>query len=157
MGDRRRGREHALQLLFQLDLAGGDPDEVFRRFWKESALDEPGARSFAEALVTGVHEHRRQLDRLILGSARNWKIERMAVVDRAVLRMATYELLSEADTPGPVVIDEAIEIAKKFGGAESGAFVNGIMDALHRRIQNGQIRPWSGEHDDRTSAPTAES
>lgn len=136
MGQRRRAREHALQMLFQIDLTGAAPQEVFRDFWQDQAIAGE-LREFAEALVLGVHGRRAELDRWISGSAEHWRLERMAVVDRNVLRMAVQELLQDPPVPVAVIIDEAIEVAKKFGGAESGAFVNGVLDSIRRRIEDG--------------------
>ena len=144
MGQRRRSRECALQMLFQIDLTGGSAPDVFREFW---AGQETGAtiRAFAEDLVLGVVGRRRGLDAVLSGSAENWRIDRMAVVDRNVLRMALYEMLCRADTPPAVAIDEAIEVAKKFGGDESSAFVNGVLDAVRRRIERGEILPLAAD------------
>lgn len=131
MGHRRRARECAVQMLFQIDLTGETPDVVMPRYWNEREV--PGeAVAFAEQLVRGVESHRTALDEAIVAAARNWRLERMATVDRAVLRLAAYELLHGGDVPGPVVIDEAVELAKRFGGAESGAFVNGVLDSIRR-------------------------
>jgi len=136
LGQRRRARERALQMLFQLDLAGGSPDEVFEPFWEGQETDDEG-RVFAERLVRGVTAEKARLDRTIAAAAENWRVERMAVVDRNVLRLAVYELMHEDDTPGAVVIDEAIEIAKRFGSEQSGSFINGVLDAVNRRLARG--------------------
>jgi N utilization substance protein B len=133
MGDRRRGREFALQMLFQIDLAGTAPHEVLEQFWT-GRPPQPPARDFAERLVRGVSETREEADRWIAGAALNWKIERMSAVDRNVLRIAVYELLHDTDTPPAVVIDEAIEVARKYGGDGSARFVNGVLDAIRRGI-----------------------
>ena len=139
MGQRRRARECALQMLFQIDLTGTSPQDVFRDFWAaQDAGDE--TRRFAERLVLGVADGRRSLDEAIAASATNWRIERMAIVDRNVLRMAVYEMLHDPPTPAPVVIDEAIEVAKKFGSEESGSFINGILDDVRRRLDRGELR-----------------
>jgi N utilization substance protein B len=121
-------------MLFQIDLTGVAPQQVFRQFWNDREA-EATVRSFAEGLVLGVFEQRGALDRLISAAAEHWRIGRMAVVDRNVLRMAAYELLNALETPAPVVIDEAIEVAKKFGSEESGGFINGILDAIRRRVE----------------------
>ena len=139
MGQRRRARECALQMLFQIDLTGTTPPDVFVTFWSGQEAGED-VRSFAERLVLGVTHELRALDRAITVSATNWRIERMAVVDRNVLRMAVYELLHDAPTPPAVVIDEAIEVAKKFGSEDSGAFINGILDDVRRRVERGELR-----------------
>ena len=140
MGQRRRAREHALQMLFQIDLTGAAAADVFREFWAERPTAED-MRSFAERLVLGVQAERDDLDRWIRGSADHWRLERMAVVDRNVLRMAVHEMIAPAAPPAAVVIDEAIEIARKFGSAESGGFINGILDAIRKRVERGEIRP----------------
>lgn len=138
MGQRRRARECALQMLFQIDLTDGSAEEVFRQFWSgQTAGDE--TRAFAEELVLGVVRGRRSLDRVVAASAENWRIERMAIVDRNVLRMAVYEMLFRRETPAIVVIDEAIEVAKKFGSEESGGFINGVLDDVRRRLERGEI------------------
>ncbi|HXV74714.1 MAG TPA: transcription antitermination factor NusB [Candidatus Polarisedimenticolaceae bacterium] len=134
MGRRRQAREHALQMLFQIDVTGAPPDEVFREFWSDQPVDA-GTREFSESLVLGVITDRPALDEWIRGSTAHWRIERMAVVDRNVLRMAGHELRQRPAVPAAVIIDEAIEVAKKFGGEDSGAFVNGILDTIRRRIE----------------------
>ena len=130
MGFRRKGREYALQLLFQSDVARqGEraPAGRFDAFWAERrAL--PEVRSFAEALVRGVEEHLEVIDGVLRNHARHWSLERMAAVDRNVLRLAVYELFYLTDVPSRVVLNEAIEIAKKYGSEESGGFVNGVLD-----------------------------
>lgn len=139
MGRRRRGREFALQLLFQIDLAGGEPDGVFGEFWKSQEADDD-SRAFAERLVRGVHAACADLDRVISEAAENWRVERMAVVDRNVLRVAVYEMLHHPETPPLVVIDEAIEVGKRYGSERSGGFINGILDGIRRRIERGELR-----------------
>ena len=125
-------------MLFQLDLTGGQPPQVFQHFWDQRDISTE-IRSFAERLVVGVHERIDEMDRLIKGTSDNWRIERMAVVDRNVLRMALFELMQDSETPAAVVIDEAIEIAKKFGSEKSGTFINGILDAVRIKIERGEV------------------
>ena len=125
-------------MLFQIDMAGGAPAEVYPHFWKEHEA-ELEVKSFAEGLVEGVMRERAALDRIIGGSADHWRIERMAVVDRNILRLAVYELAWLPDTPPVVVLDEAIEVGKKFGSEQSGSFINGILDAVRKRIERGEI------------------
>lgn len=125
-------------MLFQIDMAGGAPAEVYPHFWKEHEA-ELEVKSFAEGLVEGVMRERPALDRIIGGSADHWRIERMAVVDRNILRLAVYELAWLPDTPPVVVLDEAIEVGKKFGSEQSGSFINGILDAVRKRIERGEI------------------
>jgi N utilization substance protein B len=134
MGQRRRAREHALQVLFQIDLSGGTAPEVLEPFWDGlDAADE--VRAFTEQLVCGVLAEREAIDRRLVDAAERWRIERMPVVDRNVLRVAIYELLV-AESPPPVVIDEAVEVAKRFGSEGSAGFINGVLDAVRRRIEN---------------------
>lgn len=138
MGQRRRARECALQMLFQIDLAGGNPEEVFPGFWAGQQPEED-VRAFAERLVRGVIRERARLDPIIAAAAENWRLERIATVDRNVLRIAVFELLHERDTPAVVCIDEAIEIAKRFGSEDSGGFINGVLDAIRRRVEGGNL------------------
>jgi N utilization substance protein B len=125
-------------MLFQIDMAGGAPAEVYPHFWKEHQA-ELEVKAFAEGLVEGVMRERSALDLIIAGSADNWRIERMAVVDRNILRVAVYELAWLPDTPPVVVLDEAIEVGKKFGSEQSGSFINGILDAVRKRIERGEV------------------
>jgi len=122
MGMRRKGRELALQALYQVDLSGDEPRHAVRTFWEH--CDAPDdARSFGEDLVGGVLDEQTRIDELIAGSSDNWRLGRLSHVDRNILRVATYELLCRRDVPASVAIDEAIEIAKRFGSDESSTFV----------------------------------
>ena len=125
-------------MLFQIDMAGGAPAEIYPHFWKEHEADTE-VKTFAEGLVEGVMREREALDGIIAGSVDHWRISRMAVVDRNILRVAVYELAWHPDTPPVVVLDEAIEVGKKFGSEQSGAFINGILDAVRKRIEHGDI------------------
>jgi len=129
MGSRRRARELALQMLFENDLTGTPPDEMFRHFqeWRHAA---DATREYAKRLVVGTLDHRAELDLLITRQAEHWRLERMPAVDRNILRMALYEIRHEPDTPAPVVIDEALEIAKRFSTPRSSQFINGILDGV---------------------------
>ncbi len=139
---RRKAREHALQILFQLDIRKEKPSAaVLKHFWAEFKPDEE-IRNFTEEIVRGTFKHLPKINDLIHQCAKNWSIDRMAVVDRNVLRMAIYEILYRIDIPTSVTINEAIEIAKKFGTDESGAFVNGILDRVARltgKLDEGRI------------------
>jgi len=136
MGIRRRGRELALQMLYQREVAGADMDQVVSTFRDlQEAPDAP--REFAVALARGVVERMEEVDAGLREFADNWRLERMAAVDRNLLRLAVYELLFHPETPPAVVIDEAVEIAKRYGSERSSKFVNGVLDGLlHRRISN---------------------
>jgi N utilization substance protein B len=128
MGGRTRAREVALQALFQEDLNPRDSrDQVMPLL--ENRLKEPELRDFAVSLVLGVLRNRDELDALIAAKADNWSVSRMAATDRNVLRMGAYEI-RYSETPPRVAIDEAIELAKRFGSANSSQFVNGILDKL---------------------------
>jgi len=130
-GSRSRARERALQALYQIDLAGTDPLEALAIAWKnEDAPPDAEGAAFAEKLVQGVCAHRQEIDRRIEATSHRWRVERMAKVDRNVLRLAVFELTLNPETPPKVVLNEAIELAKTFGSEESGAFVNGILDKI---------------------------
>jgi N utilization substance protein B len=136
MARRSRAREVAFQVLYQDDLnPPGDPtvDEALLK----RRLGSPALVEFARGLIAGVHRHREQLDPLIERTAANWSLERMAGTERNILRLGAYEIL-HSDTPDRVAINEAVELAKRFGSAQSAQFVNGILDRLmHSRTESG--------------------
>ncbi len=127
MGNRTRARETALQALYQLDAGGGVGTEVLQGHF--DPLD-PETREFAEALVSGVTAELAHIDGILERTSTNWKLERMARVDRNILRLGVFELLRLPDVPVRVTLNEAIELGKKFGSEESGGFVNGILDKV---------------------------
>ena len=128
MGSRHHARERALQILFQYDIHGKS-GLWLDVFWKENeATDE--VKAFAERLVAGVLEKKKELDALIGTYATNWKVSRMPIVDRNILRAGVYELLWMDDVPAKVTVNEAIELAKSFGDDEASKFVNGILDQI---------------------------
>ena len=144
VGGRHRGREVALQVLYAIDLAAaeadgqempsGDPQaEIFDRISENFVVPTP-VMAFARALVKGVGERIDELDEILGVHARNWRVSRMAVVDRNVLRLAVYEL-RDTDTPVAVVIDEAVDLARRFGSESSASFVNGVLDAVAREVR----------------------
>lgn len=129
MATRRDGREWALQIIFGLDLnTREDLDVVLGDFFEVHAENDPRTQAFAESIVRGVVEHRLDIDACIEKYADHWKIRRMGVVDRNVLRIALYELMFCEDVPSAVILNEAIDVAKYFSSTESGKFVNGILD-----------------------------
>jgi N utilization substance protein B len=128
-GKRTKARERALQALYQIDVAATDIDETLTRFWRSFEPAEREVQELAELLVRGVHRERLALDERIEGASTNWRVDRMARVDRNALRLAVFELV-ETDVPVKVIINEAIELAKKFGSESSGAFVNGVLDRI---------------------------
>ena len=129
---RRKARECALQILFQLDIGKTKPTaSALKHFWSRDELDDE-VKEFTEEIVKGTYKHLEKINQKIRESAKNWSLDRMAAVDRNVLRLAVYEILYRMDIPTNVTINEAIEIAKKFGTDDSGAFVNGILDSVAR-------------------------
>lgn len=133
MSTRREAREWVVQILFQLDLNSQDNfDQVFPEFWKDKKPDRK-LREFTESLVRDVRKNIIQIDELISRFAAHWELHRMAVIDRNVLRMAICEMML-GDTPHPVSINEAIDIAKYFNSTESGKFVNGILDRVRKEL-----------------------
>lgn len=136
MGLRHKGRQIALQILYQKDVAGVPLEEALATY--QSHLNpSPEAFAFARELVEGVAEHQIQIDEIIQKYSENWRLERMSVTDRNILRLATYELLYRPDIPPKVAINEAIELAKEFGTEDSPAFVNGILDAIfHHEVES---------------------
>jgi N utilization substance protein B len=142
-GPRRQAREAAVQVLYAADLAGrlgpGEIDRVFELVLAE--FDLPArARERALALVHGVAANGKAIDERIEVASEHWKLARLAAVDRNVLRVAVFELLLETDTPAEVVIDEAVEIARRYGGSGSPAFVNGVLDRIARGRGAGGAR-----------------
>jgi N utilization substance protein B len=136
--ERHRGREAALQLLYQWEvcrLAKSELDEAYEFYW--AVHPAPASRrQFAVALVAGTTDHLDEIDPLLEANAENWRVSRMAVVDRLIMRMAVYELLY-SETPPPVVIDEALELARTYGGDQAVPFVNGVLDSIHQTRTKG--------------------
>src|SRR5882672_9546270 len=139
MGSRRKARECALQMLFAADIAGAVPEEVLRTYWQElgDADTEEVAREFATRLAAGTLANLGALDERIRSRAEHWRIPRMAIVDRNILRLAVYEFLYEP-TPRTVAINEALEIARRFSTYEATQFINGILDAIKRDLDEQQ-------------------
>src|SRR6266545_3757249 len=135
MGSRRKARECALQMLFAADVAETSSDEVVRTYWSELGDTdiEQAARDFATRLASGTLAHVESLDERIRSRAEHWRISRMAIVDRNILRLAVYEFLYEP-TPRTVAINEALEIARRFSTYEATQFINGILDAIKRDL-----------------------
>jgi N utilization substance protein B len=132
MGARRKARELALQMLYQHDMSGNAADMIIDTF-EDLQKSKPNTREFATKIFRGTVDHLPDIDGMIQAQADNWRLSRMAVVDRNIIRMSVYEFLHESGTPKLVVIDEAIEIAKKFGNDKSSQFINGILDGILKR------------------------
>jgi N utilization substance protein B len=139
VGARRKARELALQMLFENDVSGTDPSEMFARS-ADLARSAESVGNFTKRLVSGTLGHRDDLDRIISKQAEHWRLSRMPIVDRNILRLALYELLYEPETPRPVVIDEALEIAKRFSTPQSSQFINGILDGV-LKARSGREAP----------------
>jgi N utilization substance protein B len=116
-------------MLFAIDATGSDVDDAIRDFWRELPGDAEG-REYADQLVRGVRADAEKLDERIRAASQNWRIERMARIDRNALRLGAYELLTRSDVPRAVILDEAVELAKRFGSEESSKFVNGVLDRI---------------------------
>ncbi|MGA3210568.1 MAG: transcription antitermination factor NusB [Terriglobales bacterium] len=134
MGTRRKSREFALQMLFQADMGRQDLEQVRRTFWAERGGSEQDIRGFADDLFRAAMERTTEIDALIERHAANWRMERMPAVDRNVMRAAVAEFLVFPKTPRPVVINEALEIARRFSNPESVLFINGVLDSVAKEL-----------------------
>ena len=135
MGTRRKSRELALQMLFQADMGKQSPEEVRSTFWRERAEVEPATRGFADGLFGAASDRAAEIDSMIERHAEHWRMDRMAAVDRNILRLGVAELLRYPETPRPVVINEALEIARRFSAPESVQFINGVLDSVARELE----------------------
>jgi len=142
MSLRSKSREFALQMLFQWEMGRQDPKRLETAFWK-GARAEPATRDFANQLFEGTAADTAGLDALIEGHADNWRVGRMSAIDRAILRLAAYELTRKS-TPPKVILDEAIELAKRFSGDEAAPFVNGVLDAIARSLREAPAKKEEG-------------
>lgn len=137
MSSRRRSREMAIQVLYQVDMAQSDIAEALRLFCEHFKAPE-SIRDFAIELVQGVHVHREEIDPLIKRFSEHWRLERMPAVDRNILRLAIYELIYRPDIPAKVSINEAVDLGKKYGSEDSGSFINGILDRIRLHLEGGE-------------------
>jgi transcription antitermination protein NusB len=135
VGSRRRAREFALQLLYQAEASGSPIADIVAQFWADRDASED-VRTFAGRLAAGTEAALPQIDALLAQSLEHWRLDRLAIVDRNILRLAVYEFLHVPETPRIVVIDEAIEVAKRFGGEDSWQFTNGILDAVRKKLES---------------------
>jgi N utilization substance protein B len=140
MGSRRKARELAMQMLFQWELGGHSPEHVISSFLHVQRIDRE-VESFARSLFEGTVSEVEALDRRVREQAEHWRLERMAAVDRNLLRVALYELLHCPETPPAVVINEALEIARRFSGKDSVEFVNGVLDAIRKTLPASHPAP----------------
>ncbi len=131
MRKRTKSREAALKILYQIEITQDPYEKAQQIYWENNPADSE-IREFADQLVSGVIQHRDPIDQWIVKCADNWDITRMAAVDKNILRLASYELLYAEEIPPKVAINEAVELAKKYGDTESSKFVNGILDKIHK-------------------------
>jgi transcription antitermination protein NusB len=134
MGTRRKSRELALQMLFQADMGRQNQEEVRRSFWRERAEVAQETRGFADDLFGMARDRAEEIDQMIERHAEHWRMDRMAAVDRNILRLGAAELLGYPETPRPVVINEALEIARRFSAPESVQFINGVLDSIAKEL-----------------------
>jgi N utilization substance protein B len=138
MSARRTSRHRAVQVLYQCDMRALDPDQAIAAFYgglySEENEEQPENDPFMESLVRGAMEKKAEIDERISKYSERWRIERMPAVDRNILRMAIFEMM-QGDTPAPVVIDEAIELARKFSGEDSAPFINGVLDTVRKELE----------------------
>jgi len=135
MGPRRKAREYALQMLFQWDITHDAIDQVVTTFFQNQPEDATAIVDFARQLVTGTVDHVEHIDQILRRHAEHWRLDRMATVDRNILRLAVQEFLYDKDTPKTVVINEAIEIARRFSAQESPQFINGVLDSIKKELE----------------------
>ncbi len=135
MGQRRNSRELAMQALFYIDLGNEKPFEAYNLFCVHSKPEE-GINAFFEEIVEGTLKHKSEIDSIVEKFSNNWKLSRMSGIDRNIIRIAVYEMIYCDDIPSTVTINEAIDIGKKFGTKDSGAFINGILDAISQNLES---------------------
>jgi transcription antitermination factor NusB len=139
-GKRSKSREAALKVLYQIDITKDKPEKALAVFFKTQRFPI-SAQAFTASLVEGTASHLKEVDARLKEHASNWALDRMAVVDRNVLRLGVYELMFEQETPPKVAINEAVELAKRFGSADSSKFVNGVLDAIHKLMIQKEKTP----------------
>jgi N utilization substance protein B len=147
MGKRTKARECALQMLYQWDMTGQPIGRVTEAFWKVRSTTEE-TRDMAERLAIGASKASEPIDAAITAAIKNWRFERIAAVDKNILRVATYELMRELQTPASVILDEAVELAKRFGEKDSAPFVNGVLDAINRTLRPYDAKKKTENHKD---------
>lgn len=153
MGQRRKARECALQILFQFEFNTGDPKALVKVYWEHQKAS-PEVRKYGTWIVEEIIAHGEDIDRAIQWASKNWRLSRMAVIDRNILRIAVCELLYEKTLVPAIIMNEAIEIAKRYSGEESAVFVNGVLDAVGRLLKEKADKPGTaagpgkaGEHE----------
>ncbi len=134
MGARRRARERAMQMLYQMDVSSESPEHVLKYYWKMHPPKSEEVRNYTLFLFDGTVKNLKLIDELIVKYSKNWKLSRMPIVDRNILRLAVFELLFEEDVPPSVAINEALEIARRFSNEDSTQFINGVLDAIYKNF-----------------------
>ncbi len=140
MGTRRKSRELAMQMLFQSDLGKQTPEETAKLFWQSRDDVDAETRGFADDLFRVAVAKREEIDKLIEGHDNKWRLERMPVVDRSLLRVAIGEILAYPETPGAIVINETLEVARRYAASESIPFLNGVLDAVAHALLQERLR-----------------
>ncbi len=135
MGRRRKAREETLRILYRLEFDDKPLEETLSQYWESKKTDQ-ATREYSIWLVNGIHSHHKKIDTIIQNASEHWRLSRMALIDRNILRMAVFELLYEENIEPAVVINEAIEIAKVYSGDEAATFVNGVLDAIRKNLKN---------------------
>jgi len=138
MGRRTKARECAFQMLYQWEITGSPMEMVVDSFWRVRRSTS-ATRTMADRLASGARSRAEEIDTAIAEAASNWRLDRIAPVDRTILRLGAWELIGEPQTPSAVVLDEAVELAKRFGEADSPAFVNGVLDAIRKQVRGGAV------------------
>jgi len=137
LGKRKKSRELALQVLYQIEMSEGDAEENFNLFWQNFAPSDE-LKEFSQKIVNGVCQNKEEIDTLIEKHSEHWRLKRMTFVDRNILRSAIFELMFCPDVPTKVVLNEAIELGKRFSSEKSGSFINGILDRVSQKIVRSQ-------------------
>ncbi len=146
MGHRRKAREETLRILFQIEFEDAELDTIFAQYWENRKIREE-IKEYSTWLVSGIVSHKGEIDDTIQSVSEHWRISRMALIDRNILRMAVFEILYEENIDAAVVINEAIEIARKYSGNEAATFVNGILDAARKKLEKTTKPLKEEEHD----------
>ncbi len=146
MGHRRKAREETLRILFQIEFEDAELDTIFAQYWENRKIHEE-IKEYSTWLVSGIVSHKGEIDDTIQSVSEHWRISRMALIDRNILRMSVFEILYEENIDAAVVINEAIEIARKYSGNEAAIFVNGILDAARKKFEKTTKPLKEKEHD----------
>ena len=150
MRKRTKAREDALKILYAIDITGDEPKKCIDVFWNDGEEKDVEIKTFANSLVLGTVNKLKAIDKVISDSATNWQLGRMAVIDRNILRLAAYELLFAEEIPPKVTINEAIDIAKRYGDSESGKFVNGVLGTVYKQMGGEENKEKEKEPEQKT-------